>query len=285
MLIPPRRRALVLIAVLTLLGISYLTLDLPSVPGKLTYPVNTPAVPLDDSQILLVSAFFPLAKSKHTQQEYVQWMELYLTKITTHIYFFTSPEMEDSIRKLRGSLPMTLNTSFADPFDIPPLGGLKDRYYAMNEVDPERAYHSPELYAVWSSKTYFLREALLNMQAAGMDVEYVFWNDAGSFRDQQDFDNWPARERIDEIFTTGARMSGMSKDELFFIPIWGVPQDPLRTWTPLEGPKEYESSISEGLSRVTVEFRFVWLTEFTLLGSFFGGRPSIVHWWYKTYWA
>ena len=280
MLIPSRRRALVLIVVLTLLGISYLTMDLPM--ASLTYPINVPAVPLDEPQILLVSAFYPLAKAKHTRREYAQWMKLYLTKITTHIYFFAPPDMEDTIRKLRGPLPMTLNTSFASPFDIPPLDGLKDRYYAMNGVDPEKAYHSPELYAVWSSKTYFLREALLNMQAVGMNVEYVFWNDAGSFRQKQDFNRWPAHERIEEMFTAGAKMSGMSKDELFFIPMWDVPKEPLRTWIPLEGPKEYENSVSEGNSR--------WWSSFVSpvsrnLGSFFGGRPSVVHWWYKTYWA
>lgn len=160
---------------------------------------------------------------------------------------------------------MTLNTSFASPFDIPPLKGLEDRYYDMNKVDPERAYHSPELYAVWSSKSYFLREGLLNMQSAGMNVEYAFWNDAGSFRQQQDFNRWPALERVEEIFTTGTEMSGTPKDELLFMPMWDVPKDPLRDWTPLEGPKEYESAISEG--------------------SFFGGRPDVIHWFHKTYWA
>jgi hypothetical protein len=246
MLIPSRRRALALIALLTLLGFSYLALDLPIVAGRLSYPINVPAVPLHEPQILLVSAFYPLAKAKHTRKEYAQWMKLYLTKITTHIYFFAPPEMEDIVRKLRGPLPMTLNTSFESPFDIPPLQGLEARYNDMNKVDPERAYHSPKLYAVWSSKTYFLREALLNMQSAGMNVEYAFWNDAGSFRQKQDFNRWPALERIDEMFNAGAEMSNMSKDELFFMPMWDVPKDPLRDWTPLEGPKEYESAISEG---------------------------------------
>jgi len=135
----------------------------------------------------------------------------------------------------------------------------------MNEVDPENAYHSPELYAVWSSKTYFLREGLVNMQSAGMNVQYVFWNDARSFREQQDFHRWPGLERVDEIFTQGADLSSMDKDELFFMPMWDVPGEPLRNWTPLEGPKEYDNTISEG--------------------SFFGGRPNIINWWYKTYWA
>jgi len=79
-------------------------------------------------QILLVSAYFPLTKAKHTHQEYLKWISLYLSKITSHIYFFTPPELEPTIRNLRGDLPITLNTTFTTPFDIPPLKGLEGRY-------------------------------------------------------------------------------------------------------------------------------------------------------------
>jgi len=249
MLILPRLKVSVFIAVLFLLfGISYLTLDFQTVTETFSSSssINVPFIPSGEPQILLVSAFYPLEKSKHTHKEYGQWMQLYLSKVKTHIYFFAPPEIEGMIRKLRGNLPMTLNTTFTTPFDIPPLKGLEGRYADMNKIDPENAYHSPELYAVWSSKTYFLREALLNMQSAGMKVEYAFWNDAGSFRLKQDFAYWPDLERVDEIFTQGANMSNMHKDELFFMPMWDVPKEPLRNWTPLEGPKEYESAISEG---------------------------------------
>lgn len=253
MFIPPRPKALVFFALLTLFGVSYLTLDLPT-PQRRSSINLTPFHISKDPQVLLVSAFYPLSKSKHTKEEYAKWMTLYLSKIKTHIYFFAPPEIEGMVRKLRGNLPMTLNTTFATPFDIPPLQGMEDRYADMNKVDPENAYHSSELYAVWSSKTYFLREALLNMQSAGMTVEYTFWCDAGSFREKQDFVNWPALERVDEIFTQGANMSSMHKDELFFMPMWDIPKDPLRNWTPPEGPKEYESAISEGQPVSMIKF-------------------------------
>jgi hypothetical protein len=252
MFTPPRPRALVFIALLALFGVSYLTLGLPT--GQLATSISAPFLTPKKPQVLLVSAFYPLAKSKHTHAEYTEWMTLYLSKVKTHIYFFAPPEIEGMVRKLRGNLPMTLNTTFATPFDIPPLQGMEGRYADMNKVDPENAYHSPELYAVWSSKAYFLREGLLNMQSAGMIVEYAFWNDAGTLRQQQDFADWPALERVDEIFTEGAEMSGMHKDELLFMPMWDVPKDDLRNWTPLEGPKEYGGAISEGQSLVIVKF-------------------------------
>lgn len=254
MFVLPRPRTLALVGLLMLFGVSYLASNLPT--GKLSASITIPfLIAPKKPQVLLVSAFYPLAKSKHTHDEYAAWMKLYLSKIKTHIYFFAPPEIEGMIRKLRGDLPMTLNTTFATPFDIPPLRGMEGRYVDMNKIDPENAYHSPELYAVWSSKTYFLREALLNVQSTGKNVEYAFWNDAGSFRDQQDFVHWPAPERVDEIFADGARLSSMHKDELFFMPMWDVPRDDLRNWTPLEGPKEYGGSVSEGQPITTIKLR------------------------------
>lgn len=257
MLTLPRLRTLVFFAFLVLFGVSYyLTLDPLAVTRTSSISINVPFVPSKEPQVLLVSAFYPLAKAKHTRKDYAKWMTLYLSKVKTHIYFFAPPEMERTVRKLRGNLPMTLNTTFATPFDIPPLKGLEGRYADMNKIDPENAYHSSELYAVWSSKTYFLREALLNMESAGMTVQYAFWSDAGSFREKQDYTYWPGIERIDEIFTQGANISNTDKDELFFMPMWDYPKEPLRNWTPLDGPKEYESAISEGQYFVMVDFLF-----------------------------
>lgn len=273
MLTLPRLRTLVFFAFLVLLGVSYyLTLDPLAVTGTPSISINAPFVPSKEPQVLLVSAFYPLAKAKHTRKDYAKWMTLYLSKVKTHIYFFAPPEMERTVRKLRGNLPMTLNTTFATPFDIPPLKGLEERYADMNKVDPENAYHSSELYAVWSSKTYFLREALLNMESAGMTVQYAFWSDAGSFREKQDYTYWPGIERIDEIFTQGANISNTDKDELFFMPMWDYPKEPLRNWTPLEGPKEYESAISEGQSLAVIKFSLRSTTGFTFL-------RRLVLWW------
>ena len=79
----------------------------------------------------------------------------------------------------------------------------------------------------------------------------------------------------------------MHKDELFFMPVWGSPSDSLRDWTPLEGPKEYDNSFSEGQPLATIKLS-VYLTHRTpssFIGSFFGGSPSVIHWWHETYWA
>jgi len=199
-----------------------------------------------DVSILLVSAFFPLAKSKHSHEDYIGWLRKYLTKVTTHIYFFSPPEIENMIRELRGDLPMTLNTSFSSPFDIPPLRGLRDRYEVMHELDPEKYIHSPELYAVWTCKTYFLEEGLRNSKTNGFDFTWAFWNDAGSFRDDQEFTVWPDQHRIREIFLEGSNLTGTRAKDLLFMPIWNSPGDELKGWQEDDGPVQPHDSVSEG---------------------------------------
>jgi hypothetical protein len=113
--------------------------------------------------ILLVSAFFPLPKSQHSISDYEEWLSRFLQPIATPIYFFTTPDMEQFIRSLHGSLPIIINTTFSSPFNIPPLKdglGTKEMYEEMWEWDQEKDIRNAELYAVWTVKPYFLDKGL-----------------------------------------------------------------------------------------------------------------------------
>jgi hypothetical protein len=133
---------------------------------------------------------------------------------------------------------MTLNTSFASPFAIPPLAGLEEAYESMHELDIEKDIHSPELYAVWSSKAFFLDEGMKNMLADGHHVDYAFWNDAGSFRDDQEYGAWPDDRRISQIWNQGAFLTHTPKDDLIFMPIWDGPKRAEKNWKESVGPME-----------------------------------------------
>lgn len=122
----PRTRSLRLLVPLGLAAILYLI----ACPSAFQLHKASPFPVKEDTSnvsILLVSAFFPLAKSKHSHEDYAGWLRKYLAKVTTHIYFFAPPEIESMIRDLRGDLPITLNTSFSSPFEIPPLRDLRGR--------------------------------------------------------------------------------------------------------------------------------------------------------------
>jgi hypothetical protein len=170
-------------------------------------------------KILLVSAFYPFALSKHTDAEYADWLRRFLGHVSTDIYFFTTPEMEPLVRRARDALgsdstdsshppQLIINTTFPSPFSIPPLHPYKDKYEEMHAWDREKERHSPELYAIWNAKPWYLKEGLHNMrvQNFGEDYDYAFWTDAGSFRHEHAYEGWPDAARMEEVWETGFRL-------------------------------------------------------------------------------
>ncbi|KAJ3926258.1 MAG: hypothetical protein NXY57DRAFT_1029640 [Lentinula lateritia] len=208
----------------------------------------------NDQQILLVSGLFPLSKSKHSTEDYRSWLTLFLGSVTTDIYFFTTPELAEVVADVRGSLPITINTTFSTPFDIPPLAKLKEPYEQMHAIDRERSRHSAELYAIWNGKPYYLDEAVKNSEK---QYSYAFWSDAGSFRNDHVYRDWPSSARVEEVWDEGSRMSGVAKEDLLFFPMWEPPHASMKNWQEALGP--VDTDFSEG--------------------SFFGGSPQTVRWW------
>jgi len=206
-------------------------------------PPATPPPPT----VLLVSAFFPLPSSKHPISDYKLWLSHFLHPITTPIYFFTTPESEPFIRSLRGpNLPLTINTTFASPFDVPPLKdglGTREKYQEMWAWDREKEIRNPELYATWIAKPYLLEEGLRN---SGGAYDYAFWNDAGSFRGDHSYEVWPDPLRVREVWEEGSKGSGMGKEDLLFFPMWGSPHESMKVWSEDVGPVNGDNAFSEG---------------------------------------
>ncbi|KAJ7645607.1 hypothetical protein DFH06DRAFT_998501 [Mycena polygramma] len=258
--LPWRSRLFVLLFFVLLLGLLYNLRSASDVPT----PTRSDAASVRNaSSILLVSAFFPLSKSKHTMREYESWLCLFLRPITTDIYFYTPVEMAPVVRKCRGSLPITIDTTFATPFDIPPLREFREQYDAQHELDREKKIHSAELYAAWNAKPYFLDEAVKALSRQGKTYPWAFWNDAGSFRIPHSFTDWPSLTRVHEIWQEGSALSGEKQEDLLFFPVCRVPHPSHRYWQEDMGP--IDNYFSEA--------------------SFFGGSPQTVAWWRGAYYA
>ncbi|KZV84399.1 hypothetical protein EXIGLDRAFT_727272 [Exidia glandulosa HHB12029] len=229
--------------------------------------------------VLLVSAYFPYPSAKHSQDEYNAWLGHFLSTISADLYFFTTPEMGDTVRALRGpDLPLVLNTHYKSPFDIEPLKDRRKQVEAMHGMDREQGWHNPNLYAIWAAKPFFVNEALHHVddlffrrtQPAhpgfshlGHRYKYVFWVDCGSFRAPHPIRQWPYIPRVDAVFKEGARKSGTKEEDLVLVPIQWTPPDHTKSWNESMGPIDID--LSEG--------------------SFFGGHPEAVRWWYRAYFA
>ncbi|KAA1475364.1 hypothetical protein DENSPDRAFT_883503 [Dentipellis sp. KUC8613] len=234
-----------------------------------------------DPQVLIVSAFYPLPKSKHPMSDYEAWLTHFLAPITSDIYMFAPPSMAPLIRRLRGGLPLTLNTSFASPFDIPLLQGRRGAYEEMHTRDrsPDRAKHSPDIYAVWNAKPYFLEQGLENALASGKHYDYAFWNDAGSFREDHYYEDWPDAGRVEKVYRESAKMSGTPIEEIIFFGLWWAPSEAsteVKEWRVEMGPPQYlmsEGSFFGGMQPAIRTYRYLYETyhDHWLANSFFVG--------------
>ena len=212
--------------------------------------VSDPLLDIDETSttILLVSALFPLSHSKHTHEEYRKWLSNFLSCISTSdIYFYTTPDLEPLVRSLHANVStttrLTVDTTYTSPLLVPPLLPYKENYTQMHEWDREKARHSPELYAVWNAKPWFLDSAVRN--AAG-EYDYAFWVDAGSFRHEHAYRRWPDPRRVEEVWDEAYRMSRKEglrgKGDLMFIPAFELPGKAQLTWSKEQGPVDIDFS-------------------------------------------
>ena len=209
---------------------------------------STQTVPYNNSsssRILIVSSLFIFSKSKHSNEEYDYWLRQFLGPVTTEVYFYTSPDLAPRVQAVRGNgLPITIDTKYNTPFDVPPLQGLEGYYSKMHALDRENLLHSPELYAVWNAKPFFVDNAIRIMASKGKTYDYVFWNDGGSFRRDHVYKSWPDPARLHEVWEEGSRLSGTEAEDLLFYPIQYPPYG-ARDWKEDMGPIDTEFSEGE----------------------------------------
>jgi len=125
--------------------------------------------------ILLVTAYYPLQKSKYNLDTYNSWLSIFFECVTCSVIFFCSSETYLEIHSMAKSNVQFVQKEF-DTFDMmkePQMNKWKE----WHNIDPEKNIHSPELYAIWAAKQEFIREAI-NL----VNSNVYIWCDAGCFR-------------------------------------------------------------------------------------------------------
>jgi len=228
--------------------------DFVTVPDTSQHGDDTDSISTDPatyaSEVLLVSAFFPLNHTHRSGKEHEKWLGNFLDTIQTPIYIFTPPEIAPLVKKQRGSLPITINSSYVDPFDVPPVRGLYDAYHKMRRQSKDRKGEEPGLYALRTSKPWFLSEAVKNYESrlatGSKSIGYAFWVDIGSLQDGLKVHDWPNVERVKEVLKEGAEATRRSEDELMFFPMSDVPNLTMQWWKEEMGP--FYKNFAQGVS-------------------------------------
>ena len=126
----------------------------------------------------VVTAYYPLSKCKHSPEKYMEWIHKFFECVTCPVVCFCPPELEARFQTLNKGNVRIVPREFTSFKMMSPEWMEKWRTWYL--VDPERAYHSPELYAVWAAKQEFVREAI-----PMVDSTHYVWCDIGCFRTER----------------------------------------------------------------------------------------------------
>jgi len=104
-----------LVALVILVTVSRQALQVRPIIRISQYQMNAATLPIESPcthPVTIVSAYYPLNVSKHSSQNYSEWMADFFPYVTAPIVLYSSPgEALDYIRSLRGELPMTVKVN------------------------------------------------------------------------------------------------------------------------------------------------------------------------------
>ncbi|CAF1203634.1 unnamed protein product [Didymodactylos carnosus] len=134
-----------------------------------------------------------------------------------------------------------------------PVKRLENIFIAQHQDDPERSYHTVDLYAIWCAKSFMLNHSA---QLNPFQTKYFLWIDAGAFRDSRyRFTRWPDPQRVQDIFE--------NEDKLLLGLV-----NPMR--------RRYCTSNN---SSVKYDLEMGPIKQDLIEGTFFGGNKNIIQWW------
>jgi len=124
----------------------------------------------------VVTAFYSI-KSKFPPQQYIEWATTFM-QMNSPIVLFTEESLVTVFQTMRCSLPIHIITLPFEQLDTWTL--YQEKWKEHHTMDPERNRHTPELYAIWAQKAFFVKRAI---QENPFHSSHFFWCDIGAFRD------------------------------------------------------------------------------------------------------
>lgn len=148
----------------------------------------------------IVSCYYALNKSKHSLQEYMRWIQNFLTYVDTPIVMFGEGEMLQIMTQMResaghGNNWRVIEKKFED-LEFSTKEWI-ERWEDQVGKSNFKHLHTQELFRVWANKSFFVKEV---METNPFDSEIFVWCDAGCWRDPLSAmicgPSWPVAEKV-----------------------------------------------------------------------------------------
>lgn len=211
-------------------------------------------LPSPRERCTIVTCYYQ-SPSKHSLQEYDEWMTNFLTTVENEMVIFCDNVSYTKIAKLREPFK-DMTQIYILPLEETYCGSphYQTVWKKDWQRDIERSIHHPNLYTIWNEKSMFVHRV---MKLNPFQTEFFCWCDIGCFRSKEDLclfqHGWPSKS-----FLKNAK-----KDKMYFLNI-----------TPFESRdfETYANGLSRSFERVT-----------RIGATIFLGHQSIFETWVETY--
>ena len=163
-------------------------------------------------QVTVVSTYFYLNKSKHSHEEYTNWMRNFFMSVTSPLVLFTDGKsISSKLMNLRGQLPTKLYIVDSHWNILEEIENKRGKHYSVvykqeqSRLDPEKSIHSTDLYVLWNMKSYITKKIA---QENPFNSSVFIYSDSGAWRDKP-FYNWPDVSMV-------LNVSKLIKDKILF---------------------------------------------------------------------
>ncbi len=131
----------------------------------------------------IVSCYYRLEHSKHTNNEYDTWIKNLLVNLKTNIIIFTCKNDKSYLQNILDNNSSANYTIIIKELLSLEINKLYPAIWEDQEtMDPnKRCGRRRGCYQLWNSKFHFLKEAIENNP---YNSEYFVWNDIGNVRDK-----------------------------------------------------------------------------------------------------
>jgi len=173
------------------------------------------------SDITVVTAYYPLKKSKYNIGKYRAWIQNFCKIPCTGVIYTTEVYALEIYQWRREYLNKT--QVIVRPFDAFGMtcASMMALWDKQGELDPEKENHSPELYAVWALKQELVRAAVA---ANKFQSKWFIWCDIGIQR-------YARLERFYRGFPDTATVEKLCEaGRLSFLEIEPIPESFVNDW-------------------------------------------------------